>query len=169
MATGFVALLLATTAAVGMAAEVTDDELVVGRYSVVSDAGGAIWAFQPGGLLFVTGPGDLVAEGTWTSGPEAREFDADVDVTITGQTLNAIGEVSADGRELAMYVISTDPTKPNDGVPWPADSRLIGEVFGMATDPTPEPSEPPADCLRPMWVDGAVDWDRCDATLLTQP
>ena len=169
MSAGVAILLLSAATAGSAAAEPADDESVGGRYSVVSDAGGAIWAFQPGGLLVVTGPGDLVAEGTWTNGPEDREFDAEVDVSITGQALSAIGEVSADGRELAMYVSATDPTKPNDGVPWPAESRLIGQAFGMLTDPTPEPSHPPFDCFRPMWVDGAVDWDRCDATLLTQP
>jgi hypothetical protein len=32
----------------------------------------------------------------------------------------------------------------------------------MMVEETPEPTEAPVECLRPQWVEGEVDWDRCD-------
>jgi hypothetical protein len=32
----------------------------------------------------------------------------------------------------------------------------------MMMEETPEPTATPVECLRPQWVEGQVDWDRCD-------
>jgi len=141
---------------------------VTGRYSIESDAGGAVWAFQLGGLLVVTGPGDISSEGTWKPASGEREFDASVEVTVSGQSLDVLGQVSPDGDRIAVYVIATTPTRPDDADPWPTESRLIGERFGMVVDASPPPLPTPEDCARPEWVEDAVDWDRCSVTLLTQ-
>jgi hypothetical protein len=157
-----VILLLATLVGSGLAQDSSGEHPVVGRWSITSDAGGAVWAFQPSGTLVVTGPGDILSEGTWTpaAGPDA--FDATVAVEITGQQLEAIGQVDPGGTAIALYVTATEATRPDDWLPWPAESRLVGERFGMMVEETPQPSEPPLDCMRPQWVDGQVDWDRCD-------
>lgn len=134
---------------------------VEGRYSVESDAGGAVWAFRPGGALFVTGPTDQEAEGTWAAGVGDRAFDASLEVSVTGQQLSVLGEVSQDGIQIAMYVTATEPTHPENADPWPLESRITGARFGFVSDATPPPS-PQIDCLRPAWrADGTVDWDRC--------
>jgi hypothetical protein len=141
------------------------DAPVMGRFSVVSDAGGAVWSFQPGGELLVVGPGDLLAEGTWAPGPEAGDFDAELDVAVTGQALSILGAVSPDGRQVALYVAASEATSPLDGIPWPPVARLVGDRVGLVPDPTPSPTPPPADCLRPAWEAAAsVDWDRCSVT-----
>lgn len=139
-----------------------DSHPVVGRFSISSDAGGAVWSFQPSGALVVTGPGEISSEGTWAAGPDADGFDATLDVAVTGQDLAILGEVSPDGRQVALHVAATTAARPDDAIPWPAVSRLIGERLGMVADGTPAPSPSPHDCDRPDWVDGEVDWDRCD-------
>ena len=150
-------------------AEPPQDHPVVGRFALTSEAGGAVWTFQPSGALFVTGPGEIVSEGRWSAAAGEGEFDAQVDVVITGQELTVLGQVSPDGESLAVYVAATDPARPEDWTPWPPESRLVGQRTGMVTDPQPTPSPAPPDCARPAWVDGAVDWDRCDATLVSAP
>lgn len=141
------------------------DAPVIGGFSVVSDAGGAVWSFRPGGELMVVGPGDLLAEGTWGPGPEADDFDAELDVAVTGQALSILGAVSPDGRQIALYVAASEATSPMDGIPWPPVSRLVGDRVGLVPDPTPSPTPPPADCLRPAWgAAESVDWDRCSVT-----
>jgi hypothetical protein len=137
---------------------------VEGRYAVTSDVGGAVWAFQPGGALVVVGPGDLVAQGSWTAGPETGEFDASMAVGVTGQDLVILGALSTDGGAIAMHVTASEATTPGAWTPWPPESRLVGEriVLGGEATPRPEPS-PPVECLRPTWIEGGVvDWDRCD-------
>jgi hypothetical protein len=159
--------------AVGLAADdsmssdpgIALDAPVIGRYSVVSDAGGAVWAFQPGGELIVVGPGELLAEGTWAPGPEAGDFDAELDVDVAGQALSILGAVSPDGSQIALYVVASEATSPLDGIAWPPVSRLVGDRVGLVPDPTPDPSPPPSDCLRPAWgAAESVDWDRCSVT-----
>lgn len=159
---GAALLLLTAAAATGFASETTEDHPVVGRWSITSDAGGAVWAFQPSGALVVTGPGEIMSEGTWTPASGADELDATVDVQVTGQQLEALVQVSPDVAEIALYITATDATRPDDWRPWPPESRLVGQRFGMVVEETPQPSEAPADCLRPQWLDGEVDWDRCD-------
>jgi hypothetical protein len=127
-----------------------------------------VWAFQAGGSLVVVGPGEIVSEGSWQPGSGEREFDAELDVAITAQQLVALGEVSPDGSSIAMYITATDAGDPTAWTPWPADSRILGERFGMLPDETPAPSMAPQDCARPEWVEGAVDWDRCDDNSLTE-
>ncbi len=146
----------------------TEDHAVVGRFSIISDAGGAVWAFQPSGVLIVTGPGEILSEGTWSPADGEREFDAQVDVTVSGQALDVLGQVSPDGTAVAVYVTATEPERPDDWTPWPAESQLLGERFGMTTDPTPSPTPKPLDCARPAWTDGVVDWDRCDDAAVTE-
>jgi hypothetical protein len=165
------ALLLLAAVVVSGAADALSPEghPVVGRYSIISEAGGAVWTFQPGGTLVLIGPGEIVSEGTWTPAPGSGEFDAQVDAAVTGQRLEVLGAVTDDGERVAVFVTATEPERPDDWIPWPAESRLIGERFGMSSEPTPSPSPPPADCARPAWIDGVVDWDRCHATRLTQP
>lgn len=160
-------LLLAATVASSLATGPAEDQVVVGRWSVVSEAGGAVWSFQPSGLLVLVGPGTLEAEGTWTAGPDLREFDATVDVVASGQVLAVLGQVSPDGSEMAVFVAATEPERPSDADPWPAESRLVGERFGMLPEETPSPSPAPPDCERPQWVEAGVDWDRCDEDPLT--
>lgn len=155
-------LLLTAVAITSLAANTTEDHPVVGRWTVTSDAGGAVWAFQPSGLLVVTGPGEITSEGSWTPATGPEELDATVDAQITGQQLAAMAQVSPDGSQIALYVTATEPTRPDDWRPWPAESRLVGQRFGMTVDETPEPTDAPLDCLRPQWADGVVDWDRCD-------
>lgn len=134
---------------------------VEGRFSVVSEAGGAIWAFQPGGLLVLTGPGEIMSQGTWSPGSLDldRDFDAAIDYDVAGQQLTVLGQVSPDGQAIAVYVQASDPARPDDADPWPAESRLVGERFGMVALASPEPGL--IVCERPDWVDGEVDWDRC--------
>ena len=158
---------LALTAGTGTLAMQPLDALehpVVGRYSVISEAGGAVWAFQSSGSLVVSGPGDLVAMGSWSSaGPVERAFDALVEVGVTGQELSIVGEVSPDRGAVAMHVEASVPTAPDLAVPWPPESRLVGERVEMTTEPTPS-SSPAIDCRRPSWSeDGSIDWDPCDA------
>jgi len=167
VATATMALIVALTVG-GFASDEAADHEVIGRYSVESDAGGAVWAFQPRGLLVVTGPGDISSEGTWEPASGEREFDASVEVTVSGQSLDVLGQVSRDGDRIAVYVIATEPSRPDDADPWPTESRLIGERFGMVADPSPSPPPTPEDCARPEWVEDAVDWDRCGVALLTQ-
>ena len=158
-------LVVLALSAVSPAADSTADPSLLGRFSVVSDAGGAVWSFQPGGELMVVGPGDLLAEGRWAPGPEAGDFDAELDVAVSGQVLSILGAVSPDGRQIALYVAASEATSPLDGIPWPAVSRLVGDRVGLVPDPTPSPTRPPADCLRPAWgAAESVDWDRCSVT-----
>ncbi len=162
-------LLSVVALAIDDASEPPQDHPVVGRFALTSEVGGAVWTFQPSGALFLTGPGEIVSEGTWTAAAGEGEFDAQVDVVITGQELTVLGQVHPDGESLAVYVAATDPERPEDWTPWPPESRLVGERSGMVTDQQPTPSPSPPDCARPAWVDGAVDWDRCDATLVSTP
>jgi hypothetical protein len=158
-----VAILLVTAvAATGLAQDDAADHEVVGRWTLEAEPGGSVWAFQPSGMLIATGPGEILSEGTWTATGTEREFDIALDVVVTGQALEALGQVSPDGTEIALYVTATEATRPDDWRPWPAESRLIGERFGMMPAETPVPSAPPLACLRPDWVDGEIDWDRCD-------
>jgi hypothetical protein len=155
-------LVVLVLSAVSPAADSAADASLLGRFSVVSDAGGAVWSFQPGGGLMVVGPGDLLAGGTWAPGPGPGEFDAELDVAVTGQVLYILGAVSPDGRQVAIYVAASEATSPLDGIPWPPVSRLVGERVGFVADPTASPTPPPADCLRPAWGTAeSVDWDRC--------
>ena len=157
---GAAIILLSAVVASGLAQSA--EHPVVGRWTVTSDAGGAVWAFQPSGKLVVTGPGEINAEGRWTPAAGADELDASVDVTVTGQELDVLAQVAPDGSALALYVTATEATRPQDWHPWPAESRLIGQPFGMMVEETPQPTQAPVECLRPQWVDGEVDWDRCD-------
>lgn len=136
--------------------------LVVGRFAVVSEAGGAVWTFRPGGELVVAGPGDLQSLGNWSRGPFGGEFDASVDSQATGQTLTILGAVSADGRHVALYVRAAGDVLAGAWRPWPSESRLLGERVDLAAEVEPAPSLAPLECLRPAWVaDAVVDWDRC--------
>jgi hypothetical protein len=155
-------LLLGT--AVSVAAD-DDEHPVTGRWVVEAEPGGAVWAFQPSGMLVVSGPGEISAEGTWTAADEEGAFDASVEAVVTGQLLEVLGQVAPSLDEVALYVTATEPSRPDDWTPWPARSRLLGTPFGMTSEETPVPSAVPADCLRPEWVDGEVDWDRCDIGL----
>lgn len=161
-AIALVLLLLVTVFAVGLVSAADEDHPVVGRWSITSDAGGAVWAFQPSGALFVSGPGEIMAEGTWAPATSERELDAAVDMQISGQQLDVMAQVSSDAAAIALYVTATEAMRPDDWHPWPAESRLVGERFGMVAQATPQPTGPPLECLRPQWVDDAVDWDRCD-------
>ena len=96
----------------------------------------------------VVGPGDLLAEGNWAPGPDAGEFDAELDVAVTGQALSVLGAVSPDGSQIALYVAASEATSPLDGIPWPRVSRLVGDRVGLVADPTPE-SDPSARRLPP--------------------
>lgn len=154
-------LLLAAVVAVGGAAE--DEHPVVGRWVIEAEPGGAVWAFQSSGALIVTGPGDITSQGTWTPAEGPGEFDAAVDIEVSGQLLEVLGQVSDDASGVALYVTSTYATRPDDWTPWPAESRLIGYPLGMMVSETPRPTEPPLECFRPEWLGGTVDWDRCDA------
>jgi hypothetical protein len=158
-------LLGAVVATVGASPD--EEHPVVGRFAIVSDAGGAVWAFQPSGALVVIGPGEIIAEGTWSAASEPRDFDAWVEVTVSGQHLEVLGQVRDDGEAVAIHVTASEPTRPDDWPPWPTESRLLGERLGMTTGPEPSPTLLPSDCVRPEWIERAVDWDRCDDALPT--
>ena len=81
------ALFLVAAVFSGIAADAPEDHAVVGRWSITSEAGGGVWAFQPGGVVFVTGPGGISSEGTWSAAAGDGEFDASVDFEGTGQQL----------------------------------------------------------------------------------
>jgi hypothetical protein len=155
-------LLLAAVVASGLAQDVNEDHAAVGRWTVESEVGGSVWAFQPSGALIITGPGDILSEGSWTPAAGEDELDATVDVEVTGQELQVLAQVAPDGTAIALYITASEAQRPDDWYPWPAESRIVGQRFGMMGGETPEPSEPPIDCLRPEWVEGEVDWDRCD-------
>jgi hypothetical protein len=155
-------LLLSVVIVSTVAQDASEDHPAVGRWTVTSDVGGSVWAFQPSGALIITGPGDILSQGAWTPASSPDELDATVEVEVTGQTLDVLAQVAPDGSAIALYVTATEATHPDDWLPWPPESRLVGKRFGMMVEETPEPSLPPVDCLRPLWVDGAVDWDRCD-------
>jgi hypothetical protein len=147
----------------GWATEPVEDSPVVGRYAVDSEAGGAVWAFQPSGQLVVLGPGELVAEGAWTEGPANGEFDGSLRIEVTAQDLEILGAVSPDGRQMALYVRAGEAAAPGDWDPWPAESRLLGTRLQMSPDEAPPPSPAASDCLRPAWgLDDVIDWDRCE-------
>ena len=153
----FVALALSGMALAGPA-----DHPVVGRWVVEAEPGGAVWAFQRSGALIASGPGDIESDGSWEMADGDGAFDATLEVAVTGQTLQVLGQVAEDGTGVALYVSASEATAPEDWTPWPAESRLLGTPFGMMTEDTPEPTEPPLECQRPLWVEGMVDWDRCD-------
>lgn len=156
-------LLLVVVVATGLAQDGHEEHPVVGRWNITSDVGGAVWAFQPSGALLVTGPGEIMSEGSWTAAAAPGELDATIDVEVTGQLLYALAQVAPDGSALALYVTATEATRPDDWHPWPAESRLVGQPFGMMVEETPEPTQTPVECLRPQWIENEVDWDRCDA------
>lgn len=165
---GLVLLALAyvTGSAAGpVGGEAADDlraHAAVGRFSVVSEAGGAVWAFDPDGRLVVLGPGDLVARGTWEAGPGASDLDAQLAVAVTGQHLQVMAAVSPDGARLALYIEAGEPAAPEDGAPWPNVSRLVAERVAMVPDAAPSPAPPERECRRPAWVDDStVDWEPC--------
>jgi hypothetical protein len=134
----------------------------VGRFSIVSEVGGAVWAFQPDGRLIVMGPGDLVARGTWQAGPDRADLDARLDVSVTGQKLHILGAVSPDAARVALYVEAVEPHDTEAGVPWPSISRLVGERVALAPDVAPSAGSWQQDCRRPAWLEGdAISWDRC--------
>jgi hypothetical protein len=153
-------LLLSTVVATSLAAD--PEPLVIGRWVVEAEPGGAVWAFQPEGGLVITGPGELLSEGTWSPAIEEGAFDATVQVAASGQVLEVLGQASDDGSAVALYVAATEASKPDDWTPWPAESRLVGHPLGMSPSASPEASTPPLDCLRPAWIGEQVDWDRCD-------
>jgi hypothetical protein len=155
-------LLLSAVAISGVAQDGDEVHPAVGRWTVESEVGGSVWAFQPSGALISTGPGDILSEGTWSPAAGTDELDATLDVQASGQQLDILAQVAPDGHAIALYITATEATRPDDWYPWPAESRLVGQRFGMMVEETPEPSQPPVDCLRPQWVDGEVDWDRCD-------
>ena len=157
------AVLSAAVAAMSLATDASEDHAVVGRWSITSDVGGAVWAFQPSGTVVVSGPGEIMSQGTWTEGPGDGAFDATVDVTVTGQELAVLGQVADEGGQVALYVTATEASRPDDWMPWPTESRVLGERLMLMVEETAVPSQPPLDCLRPRWQDGVVDWDRCDA------
>jgi hypothetical protein len=160
---------VATAGAAAAGPSSAADHPVVGRFAIISDAGGAVWAFQPGGALVVIGPGEIISEGTWSAAGGERDFDASLEVTVSGQTLEVLGQVRDDGDAVAVLVNATEPARPDDWTPWPKESRLVGERVGMATEPEPSPTPIPLDCARPAWSGNAVDWDRCDAPIPTGP
>jgi len=152
-----------------LARGVDDSHPVVGRWNVEAEPGGSVWAFQPSGALIVSGPGEIMSEGTWTAAEEEGAFDAQVDVNVTGQLLEVLGQVADDGSMAALYVAASEATRPDDWTPWPSRSRLVAPRFGMLADGSPLPGEAPLECLRPEWLDGGdVDWDRCDDGLTLQ-
>jgi hypothetical protein len=136
---------------------------VIGRFTIEAANGGAVWAFQESGKLVVVGPGDQVAQGRWFGvGDDEHDFDVTLDVPVTGQGLKGVGEVSTDGDRLALYARASEPSDPQNAMPWETESFLIGERLGMVSEPTPAPSAGPVDCGRPTWqLDGAVLWNRC--------
>jgi hypothetical protein len=158
--------MLALIGSAGRASQADGTHPVVGRWNLASDVGGAVWTFQPSGKLTVIGPGDIVSEGSWTPAGDEGAFDATVDVPVTGQQLTVLGQVSADGEAVALYVAASEASRPGDWTPWPAESRLQGERTVMVPDPSPMSSPVPIDCLRPQWLDGTVDWDRCDGSVI---
>ena len=110
-------LLLTAVAITSLAANTTEDHPVVGRWNVISDAGGAVWAFQPSGVLVVTGPGEITSEGSWTPAAGPEELDATVDAQITGQQLAAMAQVSPTGpRSRSMSPPQSRPA-PMTGAP----------------------------------------------------
>ena len=160
-----VAAMVALVSSTVVAQEDGADHPVVGRYSIESEAGGAVWAFRASGKLIVTGPGDLIARGAWVPalGGE-HEFDATVDIVVTGQQLAVLGEASPDAQQVAMLIRATEPADTESGVPWLAESRVIGARLGLVAEPAPSPTPGLLDCERPQWLaEGTVDWDRCDS------
>lgn len=165
LAIALTAVVVVAISLAGMVMAGPAEHQVVGRWVVQGEPGGAVWAFQPSGALIASGPGDIQSAGSWESAEDEGAFDATLEVTVTGQTLHVLGQVAEDGSGVALYVSATEAASPEDWTPWPAESRLLATPFGMMAEDTPAPSEPPLDCLRPTWVDGAVDWDRCDEGL----
>ncbi len=153
---------------VGVALAGPADHPVVGRWVVEAEPGGAVWTFQPRGTVVALGPGEITSEGTWEPIDEDGAFDATVEVAVTGQTLQVLGQVAPDVGAVALYITASEATRPDDWTPWSPESRLVGEPFRMVADETPQPTEQPLDCLRPEWVEGAVDWDRCDEALTAE-
>ena len=96
---------------------------VMNDYGVEAEPGGAVWAFQSSGLLIVSGPGEIISQGTWTAAEGAGEFDAVVDMEVSGQRLEVLGQVSDDTSGIALYVTSTDASRP--------------PIAGPATKPRP--------------------------------
>ncbi|MFV2062057.1 MAG: hypothetical protein ACC726_00925 [Chloroflexota bacterium] len=158
-----VSVALMASAWVIVAAESDPQHDVVGRFSIESEAGGAVWAFQPSGKLILTGPGEQIAEGAWSSSAaSSRKFDATLDVAVTGQELTVLGEVSPQGAGIALFIAATPPNDEDNALPWPSESRLTGQRFGFSSEATPVPSLDATECLRPSWAtDGTVDWDPC--------
>lgn len=147
------AAIVAVAAVVGWGAVASSDGPsvtgpdIVGRYALTSNAGGAVWAFEDDGDLYVVGPGELLAEGAWSPGPLGGLFDADVAVPVTGQQLDVMGAVSPDGLQIALHVRASEAATPGDGVPWPALSLLHGQRVGLAPDATVGPTASPSSSL----------------------
>jgi hypothetical protein len=139
----------------------------VGRFTVESAAGEALWVLEPDGRLVVLGPGDLIARGSWERGPGTSDLDADLHVRITGQDLRALGAVSPDGDRLALYVEAGEPTAADDGAAWPPVSRLVGKRVVAVVDAADSPAPSVPDCRRPVWLDASrLDWLPCEEQAL---
>jgi hypothetical protein len=164
MAACVVAAIGLWTAVAGQEGDSTEGQgspALEGRFAVTSEVGGAVWAFLPGGLLTLIGPGDLVAQGTWSWADPPDTVDAAIDIDLTGQELGVLGALAPDGRRIALYVRASEPRTPENGVPWPLEARLVGERVGIVeVDPSPASTVP--ECLRPVWEsDSVVDWEPC--------
>jgi hypothetical protein len=62
---------------------------------------------------------------------------------------------------VALHVRASNPGTLGDGVPWPEESRLIGERTGMVREDA-SPTAAADECLRPAWETvSVIDWDRC--------
>jgi hypothetical protein len=144
------AAIVAAASFVGWAAAASSDVPsasgpdIVGRFALTSEAGGAVWALEEDGDLYVVGPGDLIAEGAWSPGPLDGLFAADVEVPVTGQRLDVMGAVSPDGLQIALHVRASEAATPGDGVPWPALSLLHGQRVGLAANASLEPTASPS-------------------------
>jgi hypothetical protein len=139
---------------------------IEGRYGIVSAVGGAVWTFLSDGQVMLIGPGDLMAEGRWQPAAAAGTFDASIDIAATGQTLTVLGGLAPDGRRVALHVAASTPLRPGDGVPWPPESRIVGERVGLVGE-GPDQGWPADQCLRPVWESkSVVDWDPCAAVPL---
>jgi hypothetical protein len=171
LGTGTATILIVWAMASGLAAEPAEGPVSAGRFSVISEAGGAVWAFQPGGELVVVGPGDLVARGAWRDGPEVDDLDATLRVEASGQDLT-IRVPSARWATRALRGGQRSDVARGLGA-LAAPVAPGGRPRGAVTTTEPSPTPPPLDCLRPVWAsDVLVDWDRCgdaDAALIVVP
>jgi hypothetical protein len=123
-----------------------------GTFSTPGPVGGTVWAFRPGGVLFVSGPGELEHAGRWAVAPGTGLVQATLRWSPSGQTLRILAATPPDATRVALLVRARGvSTVPPNGARWPPLSLLVAERVTLEPLPTAAASQGPAcGCHAPL-------------------